>query len=471
MMRWRALGYPTCLVGLAGILGCLALAIWQYNRESPPVLSLPPSTAGHTRATAPVTDVFYKSLPPMVDVEHRVQPLDKSLGNDICDLNALVGMPDDYRQVLLEYTQAVLMENDAAPLTRKKFYHQDRQGFDENGSKGYHGFYPDDANPVYDRDVVVPLVILPRPDAVNQWSTSTEGRSLGWRSQDDTIARRGSAYGRTLIFEPGRLSKNPVTVPASPYETGIPSWDSYYPDADKTFFLNLGKLVDTRDYDLYQGKTHISRSASLRLGEKGGAKLLSELVTVPAYLANTRLRWVSIQHGTEVRRFLAYSLLDGSGAKRKNGNDRLTASGISPYVRPLICDRHQPRINQHDELLLPTPLGWAPTMQESVDDNITPHEEWCLDDWFPAQKDACWVIREAEDSKPLQESFLLMPAREPSDRPVFFTALFAETEPKQLIQELAALYQVSPDKALNSPETMQRLQALYEKVRDFPLSK
>ena len=94
-----------------------------------------------------------------------------------------------------------------------------------------------------------------------------------------------------------------------------------------------------------------------------------------------------------------------------------------------------------------------------------------MDDWFPAQKDACWDIREAEDSKPLQESFLLMPASEKSDRPVFFIALFAETEPKQLVRELAALYKVSPDTALNSPATMQRLNALYEKVRDFPLTK
>ena len=64
-----------------------------------------------------------------------------------------------------------------------------------------------------------------------------------------------------------------------------------------------------------------------------------------------------------------------------------------------------------------------------------------------------------------------MPASEESDRPVFFIALFAETEPKQLIKELAALYKVSADTALNSPETMERLNSLYEKVRDFPLAK
>ena len=81
------------------------------------------------------------------------------------------------------------------------------------------------------------------------------------------------------------------------------------------------------------------------------------------------------------------------------------------------------------------------------------------------------MIREAEDSKPLQESFLLMPASEPSERPVFFIALFAETEPAQLVTELATLYKVSPDAPLNSAETMSRLQLLYEKVRDFPLGK
>ena len=146
---------------------------------------------------------------------------------------------------------------------------------------------------------------------------------------------------------------------------------------------------------------------------------------------------------------------------------------ISRFVRPLLCELYQPKIKQHDELLLPVPLAWPPTMAEfrRLKIDCEPHEEWCLDDWFPAQKDSCWVIREAEDSKPLQESFLLMPASEKSDRPVFFIALFAETEPKQLVKELAALYKVSPDTALNSPETMQRLNALYEKVRDFPLDK
>jgi len=174
-----------------------------------------------------------------------------------------------------------------------------------------------------------------------------------------------------------------------------------------------------------------------------------------------------IRKENNVRRFLAFALVDGNGALRIGG------SGESSFVRPLECALHQPKCGEYSELLLPTPLIWAATEKEMVQNetDFSPCEDWCLDDWFPAQKDACWVIREAKDSKPLQESFLLMPASEKSDRPVFFIALFAETEPKQLIKELAALYKVSPDKALNSPETIQQLQTLYEKVRDFPLGK
>ncbi len=224
------------------------------------------------------------------------------------------------------------------------------------------------------------------------------------------------------------------------------------------------------DYDV-RGELR-DQAAALRLGAKDGAKLLGEFMTVPAYRQNGRLRWVTLRTDSGIRRFLAYALLDGNGGARPR-NEKSTYSGISAYVRPLICNRHQPKMNQHDELLLPTPLGWPPTekdLRETKLDKI-PHEEWCLDDWFPAQKDACWVIREANDSKPLQESFLLMSASEPSDRPVFFIALFAETEPKQLVHELAVLYKVSPDATLESSDTMERLNALYEKVRDFPLAK
>lgn len=99
-----------------------------------------------------------------------------------------------------------------------------------------------------------------------------------------------------------------------------------------------------------------------------------------------------------------------------------------------------------------------------------PATEAARGDWFPAQKDACWVIRETEESKPLMESFAMMLASQQFTLPVFFVAVFAETKPPQLIKELAALHNVSADLVLKSPEKMTRLNALYNQVNNFTLA-
>lgn len=426
-------------------------------------------------------DLRYKQFIPMRDPERRLERLASDTNDKLVDMTAFTGLPELYADVVSKYVESVFSAIKAAPITRRRFYDRARDYTDPHP-------YPDWVDPVSDRDVIVPLVVLPRPDVVRWWSASTKARSSGWLAEDDATKDRGSVYGRTLIFKTGRLSEGPVSVPASPFDSWIRSWDLYTPDHDRTFFLDLGKLVVTPSYyhagdkgaDLHYGRPK-DEAAPLQLGEKGGAELLGELITVPAFLKNQRLRWVSIRNASNVRRFLAYSLLDGNGVKREKRFQNTTIGPISPYVRPLICDRHQPRIKQHDELLLPAPSRWPPTSREydfpkqeripKPDAYDSAHEEWCLDDWFPAQKEACWVIREADGSKPLQESFLLMPAVEKSDRPVFFIALFAETEPKQLVQELAGLYNVSAGNALDSPEAMERLNSLYEKVRNFPLAK
>ncbi|MCY2967065.1 MAG: hypothetical protein NT069_26090, partial [Planctomycetota bacterium] len=173
--------------------------------------------------------------------------------------------------------------------------------------------------------------------------------------------------------------------------------------------------------------------------------------------------------GTDVCRFLAYSLLDGNGVKRAR-RVQMTADGpISPYVRPLFCESHQPKTKQHDDLLLPVPVDWPPQTGRDRRPhlNAIAHEMWCLDDWFPEQPHACWVIREASDSQPLRESFLLMPASEKSDRPVFSIVLFADSEPRRLIEELSKLFQTSAETVLSSPATLERLDSLCEKVRDW----
>ncbi len=410
-------------------------------------------------------DLSYKLLPPTVDPERRTEQLGDTWRDEPLDLSAFVGMPDAYRDLLAEYVQTVCNEIGAQPLKRKRYYHKDREGCRKDNAGGHFDLpYPDDADAVYDRDVVVPIVILPRPDAVQAWCASTEGHLLGCRTKEESLGKVGSVYGRTLIFKRGTLSVNPVTVPPSPLQSEIDNWEVYMEDA--AFFSGWGKLVVSQYYNSSGAGMPDDRFANLGLGEY----LLGEFVTVPVNIQNTRLRWVSIRQGNDDRRFLGYSLLDGNGAERQRFRGLVTPDGLAPYTRPLSCDQHQPKIDRHDELLLPTPLAWAPTYDDMKKSKIQcygPHEEWCMDDWFPAQKAACWVIRETADSKPLQESFALMPASQNSDLPVFFVALFAETEPKQLVQELAVLYQVSAEATLNSPEAMQRLETLYEKVREF----
>lgn len=429
------------------------------------------------RCSAAPPDFAYKQVVPPRDTERRQQPLGNATEDSLLDVTAFVGMPESYSEAASKYVDAVLSTIKAEPIKRRHFYHPVPRNADDQELTTTYQLYPEAINPVYDRDTVVSLVLLPRPAAVGTWSASAKARSLGWRPENEVSQRRGSVYGRTLIYQPGKLSKNPKSLPTTPIESELITDDLYLhynEDYGTRFFLELGKLIDRPSYDYESPREALldDRFAVLRLGEKEGAKLLGELITIPAYLKNPRLRWVSIQNGSDVRRFVAYSLLDGNGARRWHPSEiykRPASEKISPYVRPLRCERHQPKIQQHDELLLPTPLAWAPTIRESIREQKT-NEEWCLDDWFPAQKDACWVIREAGDSKPLQESFLMMSASEPSDRPVFFIALFAETEPKQLVQELATLHKVSPAAALESSETMERLNALYEKLRDFPLA-
>lgn len=401
---------------------------------------------------------FYEKLPRMHDPERRLNRLASDATEDVLDVSALVGMPIKYRRVLAEYAEGILAAIHATPLTRQRFYNENVPG---------RSSYPSSANPVYDKDTTIPIAILPRPDAIRTWSRSSKAQASGWRTRDQALEEPESIYGLSMIFEAGALSKNPITIPAVPFEQGISLGLFVYGNC----FLKLGKVVTSPTYDAHHDGDLKDETEPLQWGKKGGAKLLGKYLTTSVFPANVRLRWTEIQVGEDSRQFLAYALIDGNGAAR-DGANHVTSSGISCFVRPLTCAQHQPKVQQHDELLLPTPKGWPPNLRAASEVRLdrVPHEEWCLDDWFPAQKDACWVIREAKDSKPLQESFLLMPAREASDRPVFFIALFAETEPRQLVSELAALYKVSSDAALSSPETMQRLNSLYEAVLDFPLA-
>ena len=237
----------------------------------------------------------YKQLPPVVDPERRTEQLGETWRDEPLDLTAFVGMPDEYRDLVSEYVQTVCREIGASPLMRKRYYHEDRSN---DRGKQPNDRFPDDTNPIYDRDVVVPLVILPRPEVVNKWTASSEARAIGWRPIRSVFDRVGSVYGRTLIFEPGERSEEPHTLPTAPMGASIPSWNKYVPDLDYNvpFFLLLQKVV-VQPFRRSSMESLLNGAEDLRLGEEGGAKLIGELRMVPAYIKNTRVNRVTCTNG------------------------------------------------------------------------------------------------------------------------------------------------------------------------------
>ena len=284
--------------------------------------------------------MLYKHVVRIKDVERREERLGGESDDKLVDLTAFTGMPDRYSEVVSEYVESVSSAIKAKRIMRRRFYHNEDRPETKRVNE-----YPDVANPVYDRDVVVPLVVLPRPDAVRRWSVSSAARSLGWRVEDKAIENRGTAYGRTLIFQPGKLSRSPRVDPASPFEAGMPNVEFWGAHAG-SYHLDLGKLVVAPAFEPYNRGSAPDRLEDLELGEKGGAVLLGELITVPVHFENHRLRWASIRNGSNVRRFLAYSILDGNGVMRTRRLFQQTADGpISPYIRPLSVIGTSPKIN------------------------------------------------------------------------------------------------------------------------------
>lgn len=404
--------------------------------------------------------------PVIVDPERRMERLGDHAEDPTVDVSAFTGMPAAYQAKAKDYLQAVIAELDTKPLTRIHYY-------STHSRKPYSGnpVFPDIAEAVFDRDMLVPLTLFPRPQAVMLWAESQQAQTLGWTSMTQGLENRSYVYGSTVIFEEGTLSEEPRGLPASPLGTEIPIPIDYGPiqSSNLSFFLLTGKLLRLPSFE--DGIRPTDVAMSLKLGLKDGATKFAEIKSVPPYLLNTRLRWVQTVVGATTKRFLAYSLVDGAGAIRDEAGVncvKYAGGWVSPFMRPLSCARYQPRALHHDLLLIPTPIEWPVRVADLG--LLAVHEEWCFDGWFPAQAEACWVIREAENSKPLQESFLLMPAEEPSDRPVFFAAVFIETEPERLVKELAALHRVSPKEVLESTEKMAHLKELYDRLKSFDLS-
>ena len=110
-------------------------------------------------------EIPFSRYRPNVDFERRSEMLGRSQSDQTCDLEALVGLPDEYSKALSAFTESVLAAIDAVPITRRRFYH----------NENHDGIYPLNCNPVYEYDVRVPVLILPSPSAVELFSRSTVG--------------------------------------------------------------------------------------------------------------------------------------------------------------------------------------------------------------------------------------------------------------------------------------------------------
>ncbi|MCY2967063.1 MAG: hypothetical protein NT069_26080, partial [Planctomycetota bacterium] len=87
------------------------------------------------------------------DPERRREPLVDRSSDTTLDVSAFNGMPKSHVAAVREYIDAVCAAIQAEPVRRKRFVHQDNPDSRRNVA------FPDDANVVADRDMVVPLVV------------------------------------------------------------------------------------------------------------------------------------------------------------------------------------------------------------------------------------------------------------------------------------------------------------------------
>ncbi len=186
-------------------------------------------------------DLSYKQIVSPRDTERRQQRLGSDTEDKLVDMTAFAGMPEPYSKATSNYVEAVVSAINAKPIKRQRFYHKKRPSRPDDFP------FAGDPNPIYDRDFVIPLVLLPRPTAVRRWSESGKARSLDWRTEDEVSQHPGSVYGRTLVFEPGKLSQIFVPTLAIPFEDTY-HWDLGY--LESQFVLDLRKVVQRDSWGL-----------------------------------------------------------------------------------------------------------------------------------------------------------------------------------------------------------------------------
>ena len=125
-------------------------------------------------------DRSYRALPRTRDQERRCERMAGIVAGDACDVTALAGMPGLYVSASSEYIKQILASIQAVPLKRRHFWVKKEDDLE----------YPLVADAVYDRDIQIPVIILPRPKAVSRYSQSNDGKVFGWCPMDYVEARQ-----------------------------------------------------------------------------------------------------------------------------------------------------------------------------------------------------------------------------------------------------------------------------------------
>ena len=175
----------------------------------------------------------------------------------------------------------------------------------------------------------------------------------------------------------------------------------------------------------------------LRPGEPGGATEIGRITVRRRLPGNPRVLDVAVSDAAAgtTRRFVAFAMVGGPG-----GAGKVDPRGVLYRTdRPLRSPLHDPRLDKHSLLRLPQARVKGRRFDPDGSFLGQSVEVLAMDEWFARQPQKLWVLRLDGGSRPFRERFLLLPADEPSDRPVHSLYLFGGWDADRIAGELRGL--------------------------------
>ena len=291
----------------------------------------------------------------VLDIDPGQQPLassDSTVQVDgwTIDRSAYVGLPASLADHATSYVSSVLEAVDVQSVPTRAVYEVTE---DDDSHMGRSPF-----NPIAIRKVgeePVPIVLLPSPDlvrAVQAWSEKHQWGSF--RESTDVIDWDSSingASGRSLYFEPGITSDTTFRFPP-PVPDGVRVAGFQMKQSDLTNRMRKVVFNPWAESFRVQGNDVLE---PLALDSFLGADTVGRVITVDVVPGNPRLRKVQLEiPGQSVQTWTAYALIDGIGELQKMS--LLDGNGTSNFEKPLSSPSHDPKLDGHSLLRLPSPM-------------------------------------------------------------------------------------------------------------------